>query len=314
MSESPDVSVIIVNWNTADTLVECLRSVEQEAARVALDVFVVDNASSDDSVASVQRDFPQATLIVNVQNVGFAAANNQALRLAQGRYLLLLNPDTVVRPGALRTLADVMDAHPEAGFAGPHLLNADGSTQPSARPLPTVWSELRAIVAVGHARGAERDLGRSGASTRPQEVGWVSGACLLIRQETVQRIGLLDEEFFLYFEETDWCTRARRQGWKGFYVPQADVVHHGMASTAGRVEPVLVRAYFNSRMHYFRKHDGPLTCLVLRGALLASSLAKLIVLAALGVVRRSERNRQAKAAHRLIVALALGRAGASSSD
>jgi GT2 family glycosyltransferase len=308
MNTHPDVSVVIVSWNTADTLVDCLRSIVSDRTAPSCEIIVVDNASSDGSVDILRRDFRQVMVIANTDNKGFAAANNQGLRVAHGRHLVLLNPDTVVRPGALASLVAFMDAHADAGIAGPHLLNVDGSTQPSGRPTPTVSTELRDIFGIHHLTRGERFWGRQRDLSWPQTVDSVSGACLLIRREAMDAIGLLDEGFFMYFEETDWCVRAWQQGWKVYYVPQAEVVHYTMGSTGRRVEPFLIRAYFNSRMHYFSKHYGIVSCGVLRATLLMTSLAKLGILTVASLFRHdSDKSRQGQVAHRLIVALCLGR-------
>jgi N-acetylglucosaminyl-diphospho-decaprenol L-rhamnosyltransferase len=317
MNERPDLSMIIVNWNTAEALAECLTAVIADCRmpnaeskignrKSAIEIIVVDNASTDGSAERVRRGFPQVTLIANSQNMGFAAASNQGLRLARGRYLLLLNPDTVPRPGALAALVAFMDAHPEAGIAGPRLLYADGSLQSSGRPCPTLASELRDILALYRLTGGERFWGHGRDNSRVQEADSISGACLLIRRETMEEIGLLDEGYFLYFEETDWCLRAWQHGWKVYYVPQAEVVHHSMLSTKQRVEPRLVEIYFHSRMHYFRKHHSPWSLWVLRGALLVTSLIKLGVLSLAWLWRRDPYVLSGLAAHRRIVALCLG--------
>jgi len=317
MNEPLDLSVIIVNWNTAEALAECLRAVIADFRlpisdsrlgnqQSAIEIIVVDNGSTDGSAARVRRDFPQVTLIANSQNVGFATASNQGLRLARGRYLLLLNPDTVPRPGALAALVAFMDTHPEAGIAGPRLLYPDGSLQPSGHPAPTLLSELQDVLAWYRLTGRPR-FWRSGRDySQIEEVGIVSGACLLIRRETVQEIGLLDAGFFMYYEDADWCLRARQHDWKVYYVPQAKVVHYLALSSEQQPEPRLVEAYFHSRMRYFRKHHSPLSLWVLRGALLITSLTKLIVLGLAGLWRRDPRVLLGLAAHQRIVALCLG--------
>lgn len=318
MNERPALSVIIVNWNTAEALAECLTAVIADCRfsiaeskignrKSAIEIIVVDNASTDGSAERVRRDFPQVTLVANERNMGFAAANNQGLRLASGRYFLLLNPDAVPQPGALAVLLAFMDAHPEAGIVGPRLLYPDGSLQPSGHPTPTLLSEVQDVLAWYRLTGRPRFWHSGRNYSQVEEVGIVSGACLLIRQETVQEIGLLDEGFFMYYEDADWCLRAWQHGWKVYSVPQAEVFHYLALSSGQQAEPRLVEAYFHSRMRYFHKHYSPLTLWVLRGALLATSLAKLCVLGLGWLWRRDTRVRSGLASHRRIVALCLSR-------
>ena len=222
-----DLSVIIVNWNTKDLLAQCLQSVYETAAshsdcNLSFETVVVDNASTDGSPEMVRAHFPQVRLIENQQNEGFARANNRAIRATHGRYFLLLNSDTVVLPGSLGAMVHFADQHPEAGIVGCKLLNADGSLQPSWAQFPTFWSEL-----MGRNFRRRRPL----VDGRGYEVDWVGGACLLVRQKAVQTVGLLDEDYFMYSEETDWCYRFSRAGWAVLFNPTAQIVHLGGASS-----------------------------------------------------------------------------------
>lgn len=227
-----DLSVIIVSYNTRELLRDCLHSLASAGA-VQFEVLVVDNASADGSAEMVGQSFPDVQLIVNDHNAGFAAANNIGLRRARGRYLLLLNSDTRVLDGALARMVQFMDAHPAAGYCGPCLLNADDSHQASARRFPTPLSRAWAMSGMAGRYPRSRhalDLHWQGGAQGTYRVDWLSGACLMVRAAAVEQVGVLDESFFMYFEETDWCRRMARGGWEGWYIGDARVVHLGGGS------------------------------------------------------------------------------------
>lgn len=257
-STTIDLSIIIVNWNTRDLLADCLRAVEQTVQAMPMlnvDVFVVDNASTDGSAVLVQLHFPWVKLIVNTENVGFAAGNNQALRHATGQYILLLNPDTVVTEGAIARLWQVLAEHPRTGIAGAQLLNADGSLQMSIGVFPSLWSELPLLNRRLCPVRSFCEIDTPGGSVTAQAVDWVSGASLMIKREVVEAIGPLDESFWLYTEETDWCYRAREAGWDVLLVPQAQVYH--LARAASRQRHLVTMLYFyQSRVRFVCKHHG----------------------------------------------------------
>jgi len=268
--EPLDLSIIIVNWNTRDLLTRCLQSVYDTMSNLDFEVIVVDNASNDGSQAMVRQRFPQVRLIENDQNVGFASANNQALTVSQGHYSLLLNSDTVVLPHALEKMAQFADAHSEAGIIGCRLLNSDGSLQKSWASFPTFWSEV-----LGRNFRARRQVEEESLA---YEVDWVGGACLLVQPAAINEVGLLDESFFMYSEETDWCFRMRRQGWKVYYLPGVEVIHLGGGSASRANATQLVRLY-DSKIRFFRKHYGARQTSLLRYGL--------AVVNALGLTRRA---------------------------
>ncbi|MGI6381222.1 MAG: glycosyltransferase family 2 protein [Anaerolineae bacterium] len=275
-----DLSIVIVNWNTSALLKGCLRSIYGQSDGPSLEVLVVDNASSDDSVAMVRREFGHVRLIESPTNLGFAAGNNLAFPLAEGAHVLLLNPDTVLTEGSLSTLVDVAQAHPKAAIAGAQLLNADGSLQASFGIYPSVWSEIPLVKGLAE-RIARLRLGRNrdaDPSVRP--VDWVSGACLLIRQEALRAIGPLDESYWLYTEETDWCYRARRAGWEVLLVPSARVYHLARAASGQRFVFSMLH-FYQSRVRFARKHYG---------AAHAAALQRLYRLKALMWQRQPERS------------------------
>jgi GT2 family glycosyltransferase len=257
-----DVSIIIVSYNTRALLEACLTALFASAG-LAIEVFVVDNASADGSAEMVARAFPEVTLIRNAENRGFAAANNLAIRLARGRCLLMLNPDTVVQRATVAMLAASLDAHATIGVTGPRVLNGDGTLQSCGYWYPTLLGEIR------QSRSANAFARLVAGRTRPLpdpyhpcEVDWVDGCCLMIRREVIDRIGLLDEQYFLYAEELDWCRSAREAGWRIVTTPAAEMTHLGGQSSAQVAAPALA-LLIETRLRYYRKHDGlPVALLV----------------------------------------------------
>lgn len=250
----PDLSIVITSWNTAKLLQDCLVSLDLSAQ-----VIVVDNASTDGSAEMIAQRFPQVHLIQNDRNVGFARANNQGIAICQGRYILLLNSDTLVPQDTLPSLIEFMDARPEAGACSPRLVRPDGHAQAFAfGGDPTLGYLLR--------RGANHVLLRRSLhnweTNQVQEVDWVSGACLLARREAVIQAGPLDENIFMYFEDNDWCLRIRQHGWKIYYVPSVSILHLGGQSLAQN--PAARRAYYRSLDYFYAKHYGALPAAVLR--------------------------------------------------
>lgn len=251
-----DLSVIIVNWNSIRVLQDCLASLAG-VQDITLETWVVDNASQDDSVSFLREHFPWVRLLVNAENRGFAAANNQAAAAAHGRYLLLLNPDTEIRPNALSQLVHTADSHPNLGALGPRLLNSDGSLQRSCwRGYPGLRA---AFVDAFYLWKMPWMLFARTTEYTPLElnalraVDHLLGACMLIPRAVWQQVGPLDEQFFLFLEETDWCLRARQAGFEILYDPAAEVVHHGqhsMHQQPARNLPHLYRSY----CRFYRKH------------------------------------------------------------
>jgi hypothetical protein len=284
-----DLSVIIVSWNTKDLLESCLRSLfaslEAERARIpAAEVWVVDNASEDGSPEMVRREFPQVRLIENRENVGFARANNQAIRECRGRWVCLLNSDTRVLPGAFTALTTALKADPRLGMVGPLFLNDDEATvQPS-------WSRFAGPVRefLGYHDRSDAPEALRGATTDPPflpvpppealaaldsfPTGWLVGACLLTRREAVEQVGLLDEGYFMYCEETDWCCRFHRHGWGVRLVPAAQIVHVG-GQSAKMVPQATRERLAASKVRFFRR-NGRLWDFVLARVLAALYLRR----------------------------------------
>jgi N-acetylglucosaminyl-diphospho-decaprenol L-rhamnosyltransferase len=271
-----DLSIIIVNWNTCNLLVKCLDSIFETVRASAYEIIVVDNSSTDDSVEMVHTRFPSVRLIANQQNVGFTQANNQALAASCGRYVLLLNSDTEVQPGALNAMVRFMDGHPAAGAAGAHLLNPDGSFQASHTDFPTLWREFLILSSLGRALlcpsypsyGPEVEKG-------PQRADYIEGACLLVRRKAVEQVGGLDEGFFMYAEEVDWCYRMKQAGWEVWYLPKVRIIHHGGGSSRQRKTRMEAELY-RSRIRFFRKHYGGGQAICLKALIYAFTFVKSI--------------------------------------
>jgi hypothetical protein len=271
-----DLSVIIVSWNTCQVLRECLESVQRQRSSASIDVWVVDNASKDGSAEMVRETFPAVHLIENSENVGFARANNVAVAASSGRYVLLLNSDTVVLPGAFDALIDFLDAHPEAGAAGAHTLNPDGSLQVSTYPSPTLARELWFLLHLDRLRPYGAYDMAQWSSDQPRPVDAVLGACLIVRRATLDQVGALDPAYFMYSEEIDLCYRIRRAGWRIYWVPQAKIVHYGGQSTRQVAASMFIQLY-RSKVLFFRKNQGRWAAVVYKLVLLAVTIPRLVL-------------------------------------
>jgi len=269
-----DLSIIIVNWNTKDLLLHCLDSLYQGAKGIEKEIFVVDNSSSDGSGTAVREIFPGVRLIENRVNMGFAKANNQAVSLSSGEYLLLLNPDTQVKDEAISKMLSFMKAYAKAGLVGAQLLNADGSKQNSIANFPSLATELF-NKSVLRWLFPDKFPGKETDYAGPVEVDSVIGACMLVRREAVEQVGLLDEEYFLFLEETDWCYRMKKAGWKIYHIPQAEVLHFQGKSAEAEKGKARIE-YYRSRYHYFRKNKGRLQSSILFIGLMIKLFLELI--------------------------------------
>ncbi|MEJ2148062.1 MAG: glycosyltransferase family 2 protein [Chloroflexota bacterium] len=272
-----DLSIIILSWNTRQMLADCLNSVEAAVANLAFEVIVVDNGSTDGSQAMLRQRFPDVHLIQNDKNVGFARANNQAMALCRGRYMLLLNSDAIATPGAFQSLLSLARAEPRAGIVGAQLVNRDGSFQASHTSFPTLWQEFLMLTGLGRlfhgqwypSHGPEEDKG-------PQTADYVEGACMLVRREAFEEVGGLDEGYFMYAEEVDWCYSMREKTWQVWYQPAARVVHLGGGSSQNR-RPQREADLYRSRVQFFRKHRGDRAARLLKVQIYGLTLMKLLV-------------------------------------
>ncbi len=274
-----DLSIVIVSWNVRDLLDACLASLQR--ARLSLfgrddslpsaEIIVVDSDSSDGSVDMVRESYPAVQVLPQSQNLGFSRCNNIGLAKASGRFILLLNPDTEVQPDAIGALIDYLDAHPDAGIIGPHTLNSDGSHQSTRRRFPTIWTGLfESTWLAGFApAGVERAYRMlDTANCAVLDVDWVQGSALMLRREVYRAIGGLDETYTMYFEELDYCRRAKAAGWRVVYHGKACITHHGGQSSQQNVEHTQIH-FHTSKLRYFRKHHGTAAYALLRTLLLA---------------------------------------------
>jgi GT2 family glycosyltransferase len=269
----PTVSVILATYNTRDLLARCLEALPAALEGVDYEVWVVDNGSQDGTAEWLRAAHPEVRLIRNPDNRGFAAANNQAMAQARGRYFLLLNTDTIPLPGSLTALVDYLERHPEVGMAGGSLLNPDGSPQGCAADFPTLWTELLLLTGPLGRRLLGPSFPFHPPVESPMPVDWVSGACLLVRREVVEAIGGLDEGYFMYSEEVDWCWRARRAGWAVVVIPQARVIHLGSA-TARRMDGWRRRWLYASKARFLRRAYGPIPAACYEAAVWLTTLLK----------------------------------------
>lgn len=265
-------SVFVVSYNTVDLLRQCLASLFANTSGIDYEVFVVDNVSADGSADMVRREFPTVRLIANTVNVGFAAANNQAYRESTGEYLFLLNPDAEAKPDAVNHAVDFMEAHPEAGMCGGRIRNPDGGLDPSARRFPGVISNFFILSGLSSRYPNSPIFGRGDYKYFDHqsvlEVDWVPGTFTAIRRSMIEQIGFFDERFYLYYEETDLCLRARRAGWKIYFIPDAEILHEGGACSKTRADhdfdtsgSQLLSFRLRSEYLYFRKNHGLLSVL-----------------------------------------------------
>lgn len=288
-----ELSVIIVSWNTCELLRRCLQTVEAEIRDLPSEVFVVDNASDDGSANMVASNFPWVKLIANRDNYGFAKANNQAIRLSAGKRVLLLNPDTEVRPQSIISLLRFLDDHPSAGVVAPQLLNSDGSVQRSCRQFPTILGMLYELIGLSRMfpqRSQFRQYKMLDFDHQHErQVDQPEGACLLVRREVLEQVGMLDEGYFMLFEEVDWCYRIKHAGWEIWFSPSAKVLHH-YGQSIKQVKARMIISSHKGMYRFWRKHyAGWLSFLAPLVYLALMSLAVLRI-ASYGVRRLAQSN------------------------
>lgn len=273
-----DVSIFIVNWNTREFLARCLESLPLGCGALNYQVIVVDNASADGSQQFVSERFPAVKLIANSENVGFAAANNQAAKESIGRYLLLLNPDIETIPSSIAGLVYYADAHPESGALGPHLLNSNGSDQRSCwRNYPGMGMALVDALYLWKLPWIPLSWVseyRPSEITAPRAVDHLLGACMLIRRAAWAQVGPFDESYLLGAEETDWCYRARQAGWQIVYHPDFRVTHHGQKSLWQQPAQSLPRLY-SGYLQFYIRHSSKRWEWMLRGILALGAMMRI---------------------------------------
>lgn len=256
-----DLSIVIVSWNTRELLKECLESLYRYTSDITFEVFVVDNASSDGSAGMVKALFPDVCVITNDHNAGFSKANNQAIRVSKGRYVALLNPDTLLVEDVFSPLIKYADQHEKIGVIGPKILSKDGKTvqYACARRLPTLYSSFC------HQSGLEYRFSKyklfSGTSMSHWDhqdsrfVECLSGACMVVKRSAMDNVGLMDENQFMYADEIDWCKRFLDKRWKVYYYAEASIIHYGGESSKQLMGLAVIEAS-KATWYYYRKHKG----------------------------------------------------------
>ncbi|MBU0648950.1 glycosyltransferase family 2 protein [Patescibacteria group bacterium] len=260
-----DLSIIILNYKTKGLARQCLKSIALAKPELEYEIIVVDNNSADDISKMLEQDFPQVKYIQSPDNVGFAAGNNLGIKESRGRYFLILNPDITVMPGSLEKMMRFMDQNPKVGLVAPQLLNPDKSVQYSCYQFPTLGVPIYRRTPLGKFAHGKKVLKQylmsdwNHADTR--EVDWCLGACLMARRETVEQVGMLDQRYFMYFEDADWCRRFWQAGFKVVYFPEVKVIHYHIRQSAdvpwfmGLFQKIS-RIHMASALKYFWKFRG----------------------------------------------------------
>ena len=275
-----ELSIITVNYKSADHLIECLRSIKENLKNLEYEIIVIDNASGDRSVGKIQAAFSDIVLIENKTNLGFAKANNQGIRHSRGRYILLLNNDTVVLPNALEAMVGVLKRSADIGIVGCRLLNPDKTPQQSFGRVAGFIGDLiqstfsNTLFANSSNPIVEKILARLHRSGK--KVGWVCGACMLCRRDSLEETGLLDENFFMYKEDMDLCISFRKKNWGIYYTPDAPIIHHLGASVSAKPFEMAIE-YRKSQLYFYKKHYGWMGLLCLKIYLYGKFIRKLSV-------------------------------------
>jgi GT2 family glycosyltransferase len=271
----PDMSIVLVCWNDSRYLDPCLQSLRDSGLRCSYDVVVVDNGSSDGSQAMLFSKYPEVMLLQNDHNVGLGRASNQGIQATSGRYILLLNNDTLVNSPSLDAMVEFLDTHPEAGAAGGRLLNPDGSFQAGGSAFPSLGEEF--LIATRLAEWLQRGKPSPGPEGKVRRADWLGSACLLLRRAALDEVGLLDEDYFIYGDETDLQYRFRKAGWAVYFLPNVHTIHYGGRSMDRWRRRKMV---YRGKMLFYRKNYGPVRTGALRLMLGILSLGKMLFWAA----------------------------------
>ncbi len=293
---SVELSVVIVSWNARHYLELCLESLAKAPPRRSMEVLVVDNASADDTIEVVEARFPWVKLIKSKENLGFSKGNNVAIRQCQGRYIALVNPDVIVFPGCLDALADFLDQNPGVGNVGPRVFNPDMTQQSTCRRFPTLWNNLCSATRLESIFKGNRFFAGEHmfyfAHDRTLAVDVIVGCFSMIRRETFDEVGLLDEDLFMYGDDVDWCRRAWNAGWQVIFYPEAYAIHDRGKTTAPFPAHFAV-AQQRSVLHYWTKHHTVSGVLGMRGIMLFHHLLRYAI-AALSDIAHSQSGPQSK--------------------
>ncbi|MFO8082444.1 MAG: glycosyltransferase family 2 protein [Armatimonadota bacterium] len=273
------MSVCIVSYNCRDLLAACLRSIEKQCGDLLVEVVVVDNASADGTVKMLQDEFPDVIAVASDENLGFAGGTNLAVEHASAETLVLLNPDTEVREGALERLAGFVQEHPEVGAAGPAVCGPDGRLQHTCHAFPGLWLSLIGQLGLHRAFPRSRVFGAYEMTwwdhAEPRRVDWLSGVCIATTRKVWERVGPLDEDYFMYAEDVDWCYRLKQAGYDRWYLPGAEIMHHEAGSWADAPRDRILASH-GANFRFFGKHYGHLAevaqrLLVMTGGMIRGS-------------------------------------------
>jgi len=288
-----DASIAIVNWNTCDLLDQCLRSLYETSTGFDFETIVVDNASEDESVSMVKAKYPNVHLIQNKVNLGFATGCNIAFKHSQGRYFILLNSDTIVLENALGKLVEFMNSHRRVGVTGCRLLNQDGTLQRSASCYPDLLTELFDALYLSKLFPQSRLFGRYAMTywdfEDTREVDFVGGSCMIVRRDAIEEVGLLDEDYFMYTEEADWCYRFFMHDWKIYYYPKARIIHLGGQSSNRYGNDILVHLY-SSRNRFISKHYGHMAAAMHKSIIVLGAVLRLPIFEAMKLMKKGDPN------------------------
>jgi GT2 family glycosyltransferase len=281
-----DVSIIIVNWNTRDILQGCLISIFKQTQGINFEVIVIDNASSDGSAEKVKHEFPQVILIANSENRGFAAANNQGMQIATGRYVLLLNPDTIVLEKAIQKTIAFADNHLDIGVVGCQVWLNEKDIQQTCFAFPSLSGLIIQVVGLRRLFPKARFFGRAKYGwwnrTTQLDVDVISGMYMLVRREAIEKVGLMDEDYFVYAEETDWCYRFWKAGWRCVFTPEARIIHlDGGSKSTAQISIKMFVQHQKSLLIFYKKQRGRNSWMIARICYIFSMLLRYFVFSGL---------------------------------
>ncbi len=291
-NEPVDVSILIVSYNVREFLLKCLASIFQQSHTCKFEVVVVDNLSTDGSVDAIATLYPQVRLVRCETNLGFAGGNNAGLPFTNGRYILLLNPDTLIEAGSLDALVSFLDSHPSSAAAGSLLLNPDRSLQPSCFPFPTPFREFWRLLHLDIFLPLALYRQEKWERTPPRQVDVLQGTSLALRRTAIDQVGFLDASFFMYSEEVDLCYRLHKAGWQLHWVPTSRVIHYGGQSTRQSAQTMFLQLY-RSKTQYFRKHHGAGGVFLYKIILALAALTRLFAAPILWLISPQKRAGQA---------------------
>ena len=296
MATDVDISVIIVNWNSREFLRKCLRSLDEHTHGIRMEVVVIDGGSYDGCGEMLAQEFPRVRFIQSKENLGFARGNNVAAREAMGRFLVFLNPDTELRGPALNKLFEAATTLSKAGALGAHLLNSDGTVQTSClQSFPTIANQMLDADLLRKWFPCSRLWGMAAlfaGGSEPAEVEGISGACLVTPRALFEQLGGFNEDYFMYYEDMDYCLKVRKAGWTNYYVPAAVIVHHGGKSAGGEHSRFSSVMMSETGWRFFRTHRGAAQAALFRASLAVKAVARVCLLGLMGLAPVSEERRK----------------------